>query len=526
MENCVFLDNKGFNYYSNSTDNIVITNLFGKNNGCLLQGANISDNVIFGPVGGIQRAVNMKIDGFTAIGGVNSQTTQAIQFGAISNYDVQGDSISDYETGILFHGGNNGNNSTATRGTVKFNTIKNCNPLNNVHNLHCAILFTKPGDYEHLTVEVANVYDDRSIAFMQVPAFFEDKETPAVVTLSQTGGIINIPVLVSGGTGYPSSVTNVPVVISDTTGINAVITGNTNSLGVITSLNLVNAGTGYTAPTATLNSNNAYYNVIIQNSNLKSYAGNDSIKKKSTVILDNSVRFNNITNAIKGTLSPYYDRELNNIVSTISDASVANKGLVNTIAQTFAGLKKFNSNDTFLGTGIDTANSVFSNIGNLGTNNTNYWESRSSNVANINNRIVPKGSGRVETPNGGLEELKLNLTTTTTFNANALGVSNIYTVPAGRKLVITKVVLLTNTITGTVTTPPSISIGANANNDDYMPINALTNATTANKAFIYQPNLNGVTFYNAAEIIGLKVTTAQIGATALTYTINLFGYLI
>ena len=122
-----YINNNGFNYYSNSCDYTVFQNIYAENTGCILQGSNIPDNLNFGPAGGINRAIGLTVNGLTAIGGANSSTSSAIQLGAVRDYNIKIDHIENYESAIIFSRGNNTNSSTAYKGRVQIGTIKNCN---------------------------------------------------------------------------------------------------------------------------------------------------------------------------------------------------------------------------------------------------------------------------------------------------------------------------------------------------------------------------------------------------------------
>jgi hypothetical protein len=167
-----YIDCNGFNYYSNSCNNTYFENVYAENTGLVIQGANISDNVIFGPEGGIQRAHGLVINGFTAIGGVNSSNAEAIQLGAVAEYNIKFDKITGYKAGISFHKGNNDNNATAINGFITMGEISNGNPLSSNADLSPAILFTKTGDY-NLIIEGGSVYDDQTVKTQLQPVFFE-----------------------------------------------------------------------------------------------------------------------------------------------------------------------------------------------------------------------------------------------------------------------------------------------------------------------------------------------------------------
>lgn len=162
----------GFSYYSNSTNNTFIDNFYVENSGCALQGANVSDNLIFGPIGGIQRAVGLYVNNFVAKGGANSSNSSAIELGAIQDYNIDAKFIEGYQRGFTFSKGNNSNNANAKYGIIKVGTIKNLNPGNLNYDLSAPFVFVKGGDY-HLRVVGGNIYDERTTPLMIQPIFYE-----------------------------------------------------------------------------------------------------------------------------------------------------------------------------------------------------------------------------------------------------------------------------------------------------------------------------------------------------------------
>lgn len=144
IRNCKFYDCvKQPIYYSNTSDNLTIENCYFKNCGSAIVGGNASDNGLLGRTYGY----NLKVLGCHFIGGANSVTATAIQFGAVDGCIAQDNTIELYESGIKF---SNGNTTAGTpvpypskNGLVSNNIFKNMNPGNNVHALHNAIVFTQ-----------------------------------------------------------------------------------------------------------------------------------------------------------------------------------------------------------------------------------------------------------------------------------------------------------------------------------------------------------------------------------------------
>jgi hypothetical protein len=101
----------------------------------------------------------------------------------------------------------------------------------------------------------------------------------------------------------------------------------------------------------------------------------------------------------------------------------------------------------------------------------------------------------------------------------------LFTVPTNRSLTVTDIIIKTNTVTGTVTTTPSISIGSNAATyDNLMTTQVMTGAITTNRAF-KAPMFGAMPVFQAGNIIQAQIDAAQVGATALTYDIELYGVL-
>jgi hypothetical protein len=80
----------------------------------------------------------------------------------------------------------------------------------------------------------------------------EDTGAAATVTFTEAGGEYTVPVLGSGGSGY---VVAPKVTATGATGSGAVLTA-TITDGVVTAINIVNPGSGYTTATATIEAPN------------------------------------------------------------------------------------------------------------------------------------------------------------------------------------------------------------------------------------------------------------------------------
>jgi len=111
--------------------------------------------------------------------------------------------------------------------------------------------------------------------------------------------------------------------------------------------------------------------------------------------------------------------------------------------------------------------------------------------------------------------------TTVAFNANADTV--LFTVPTGKRCVLTKAIVVAGADAGGTTT---LSIGANGTETDFIPANTLSNLDAANDAVILLPIPNTTPLknksYAAATVIEAQVATQSGGATNTVY---LFGFL-
>lgn len=112
-------------------------------------------------------------------------------------------------------------------------------------------------------------------------------------------------------------------------------------------------------------------------------------------------------------------------------------------------------------------------------------------------------------------------TTTVSFAANAD--TTIYTVPAGKRCVLTEVVVVAGADAGATTT---ISVGQDTAETDFIPANTLSNLDAANDAVVLRPIPNTTPLknksYAAATVIQAQVGTNSGGAVNTVY---LFGFL-
>lgn len=115
------------------------------------------------------------------------------------------------------------------------------------------------------------------------------------------------------------------------------------------------------------------------------------------------------------------------------------------------------------------------------------------------------------------------LSTTSGINGLATGVTNLFTVPAGKQAIIrgasirlTTVVALSGTI--------RLGIGIAAGEDDIFPATNLTGFNTTSETWAFNASGNSI-LGNAASVIKLGIDIAYGGTTA-TLAVDLIGYLI
>jgi len=111
--------------------------------------------------------------------------------------------------------------------------------------------------------------------------------------------------------------------------------------------------------------------------------------------------------------------------------------------------------------------------------------------------------------------------TTVAFNANAD--TTLFTVPTGKRCVLTKAIVVAGADAGATT---GLSIGANGTETDFLAVNTLSNLDAANDAVILVPIPNTTPLksksYAAGTVIEAQVTNQSGGATNTVY---LFGFL-
>lgn len=112
-------------------------------------------------------------------------------------------------------------------------------------------------------------------------------------------------------------------------------------------------------------------------------------------------------------------------------------------------------------------------------------------------------------------------TTTVSFAAN--GDTVIFTVPTGKRCVLTKAIVVAGADAGATTT---LAIGQNGAETDFIPANTLSNLDAADDAVILVPIPNTTPLKNKSYAAG-TVIEAQVGTNSggATNTVYLFGFL-
>lgn len=117
------------------------------------------------------------------------------------------------------------------------------------------------------------------------------------------------------------------------------------------------------------------------------------------------------------------------------------------------------------------------------------------------------------------------LATVDSINLKTAGQTPLYTVPAGKSLVVTSLILRTTNVSGFLT-PATVRVGITPNFDGFIAATALTNVDTVGEAV----NLASVStliykVFVAGDVVNLDVTIGATGTT-VTGSVDLIGYLL
>lgn len=117
------------------------------------------------------------------------------------------------------------------------------------------------------------------------------------------------------------------------------------------------------------------------------------------------------------------------------------------------------------------------------------------------------------------------LATVTGIALTATGATNLYTVPAGKTLVVTEIILRITAVT-TFISGATISIGKSASYNEWLAATAMGALSATNQFRLLSHSAAGLLYqsFAAGEVVALNVT---IGATStvLTGAADVYGYL-
>jgi hypothetical protein len=148
------------------------------------------------------------------------------------------------------------------------------------------------------------------------------------------------------------------------------------------------------------------------------------------------------------------------------------------------------------------------------------WKTSIGTAAFVN--TAPYHNALIVTNNGNGFGGHRILAQVTGIDAKSVAVTNLLTVPGGRKCVVTGAIVECTAATA-ITAPPSLGIGVAASEQDIFGSIALTGLTAAAKSWVFAAS--GLSIVNqAADIIKVGIDTAATG-TAMTISVTLLGYL-
>lgn len=144
------------------------------------------------------------------------------------------------------------------------------------------------------------------------------------------------------------------------------------------------------------------------------------------------------------------------------------------------------------------------------------------NPGDATKALVSNGAGAVPS----YQTVEVLLSTTTGINGATTGDTNLYTVPTGKKAIITRAVVRVTAATN-VTVAGEAGIGVNATEDDIFDPTVLTGVVAVNDAYMFS-NVMGkfkVADEATSDVVKFGVDTAYTADT-LTLAVDLFGYLV
>lgn len=141
--------------------------------------------------------------------------------------------------------------------------------------------------------------------------------------------------------------------------------------------------------------------------------------------------------------------------------------------------------------------------------------------------LAPGDATKVLTSNGAgavpsYQTSDILLSTTAVTDATATGTTTLYTVPAGKKAVITKAIVRVTAASG-ATVAGTVNIGVSAG--DIFTATQLTGVLAVDDAYIFSNVLGKFTLADAADAILFDIDTGYT-ATSIALAVDLFGYLV
>jgi hypothetical protein len=136
------------------------------------------------------------------------------------------------------------------------------------------------------------------------------------------------------------------------------------------------------------------------------------------------------------------------------------------------------------------------------------------------------GSFWVSAGNGLLVSDIVKVSTTLSVSATTINSATLYSSPSGKTLNVTNIAIKVNTIVGTVTIPPQISIGTNGGIYQNIMTNTTMTGNVVTNSVWNQPIIGTSVVAQSGIPIVARINSAAVGASVLTYTIELYGNLI
>lgn len=143
-------------------------------------------------------------------------------------------------------------------------------------------------------------------------------------------------------------------------------------------------------------------------------------------------------------------------------------------------------------------------------------------------RVLPIDKGGTNSISAQASRLALGnlgiLSTITGIDGTSVSATNLFTVPANRKVVVTGAIIRVTAVSGLVSVATA-GIGIATGESDIFPATALTSLSSTSSVFNFFNNNLVSTIGNAGEVIKFGIDVAYV-ATSITLAVDLLGYLI